>query len=60
MVMKKVKKEGYEYFGSVLTISPHKRADRINIIGENLSKKYGVKFLYSDFKKNNGFKTYSC
>ena len=52
----KAKIEGYEYFGSVLTISPHKRADRINIIGENLSKKYGVKFLYSDFKKNNGFK----
>lgn len=46
----------YEYFGSVLTISPHKNAARINLIGENLSTIYGVKFLYSDFKKNNGFK----
>lgn len=52
----KAKDENYEYFGSVLTISPHKKADRINLIGENLSKKYGIKFLYSDFKKNNGFK----
>ena len=52
----KAKNDNYEYFGSVLTISPHKKADRINLIGENLSKKYGINFLYSDFKKNNGFK----
>lgn len=52
----KAKNSGYEYFGSVLTISPHKNAARINLIGENLSTIYKVKFLYSDFKKNNGFK----
>ena len=52
----RAKEGGFDYFGSVLTISPHKNADRINLIGANLEKIYNIKFLYSDFKKNNGFK----
>ncbi len=41
---------------TVLSISPHKDTSVINSIGLDLEKKYGIKFIESDFKKNNGFK----
>ena len=47
---------GFEYFGTVLSISPHKRADKINEIGLSLGKEYGIKYLEADFKKRDGFK----
>lgn len=52
----KAKQLGYDYFGTVLSISPHKNADWINQIGESLALKYGIHYLYADFKKENGFK----
>lgn len=54
-VAKKAKDLGFEYFGTTLTISPHKNEQIINQIGENLQNKYGVKYLFSDFKKKNGY-----
>ena len=45
-----------EYFATVLSISPHKDAGRINEIGYKLSEKYGVRYLPADFKKRDGFK----
>ena len=50
------RKNNYDYFCSTLTVSPHKNSKLINIIGENISNKYNIKWLYSDFKKNEGFK----
>jgi predicted adenine nucleotide alpha hydrolase (AANH) superfamily ATPase len=50
------KKNGYEYFTTTLSISPHKNAQKLNEIGEKLSEEYGVKYLPSDFKKKNGYK----
>lgn len=50
------KNNNYDYFGSTLTVSPHKNAKMINEIGEKISKKYNIKWLYSDFKKNEGYK----
>lgn len=50
------KKEGFDYFGTVLTISPLKNATKINEIGKELEKKYGANYLYSDFKKKEGYK----
>ncbi len=47
----------YDYFCTTLSISPLKNAAKINEIGNMLSEKYGVKWLPSDFKKKNGFKT---
>lgn len=52
-------KNGYDYFASTLSVSPLKCAERLNKIGEELSKEYGVKYLYNDFKKKNGYKR-SC
>lgn len=38
-----------------LSTSPHKDAEFINKTGEALEKKYGIKFLHSDFKKQDGY-----
>ena len=46
---------GFDYFGTTLTVSPHKDAAVLNKIGEALGQKYGVKWLPSDFKKRNGY-----
>ena len=53
---KLAKLHNYDYFGSTLTVSPHKNAKVINEIGEKISNQYNIKWLYSDFKKNEGFK----
>lgn len=47
---------GYEYFGTTLTISPLKNAEKLNEIGQALEKEYGITWLLSDFKKKNGYK----
>ncbi len=49
------KNNGFDYVTTTLTISPHKDAEYINTKGLELANKYGVKFLPSDFKKENGF-----
>ena len=46
---------GYDYFGTTLTVSPHKNAEVINRIGFALGEQYGVAWLPSDFKKRNGY-----
>lgn len=52
---KKAKEMEYEYFTTVLSISPMKNAQWINEIGEELGKKYGIKFLSGDFKKKSRY-----
>ena len=49
------KEHGFEYFTTTLSVSPHKNADNVNRIGEEAGKKYGVKYLFADFKKKNGY-----
>lgn len=51
----KAKELGFDYFSTVLSISPLKNAQWINEIGEELSEKYGIKFLNGDFKKKNRY-----
>ena len=48
--------KGFDFFGTTLTVSPHKNAELINSIGEKLQNKHKVKFLFSDFKKREGYK----
>ncbi len=50
------KENGFDFFTTTLSISPLKNAAKLNEIGENLEKEYGIKYLYSDFKKQNGYK----
>lgn len=52
----KAKEGKFDYFTTTLSISPHKDAQRLNSIGKILEEEYGVKYLYSDFKKKEGFK----
>lgn len=47
---------GYKYFCTTLTLSPHKNTNWLNEIGKNLDKKYNITYIYSDFKKKNGYK----
>ena len=45
-----------DYFTTTLTISPYKDSEYINKAGEKLQSLYGIKYLFSDFKKRNGYK----
>lgn len=47
---------GMDYFTTTLSISPMKNAGKLNEIGKQLSEEYGISYLYSDFKKKNGYK----
>lgn len=47
---------GFDYFVTTLSISPLKNAQLINRIGSEISEKYGVSYLPSDFKKREGYK----
>lgn len=50
------KNGGFDYFTTTLSISPQKDAAALNAIGKAVSDIYGVDYLYSDFKKKNGYK----
>jgi len=50
---------GAEYFTTTLSISPLKDAQRLNAIGGALAEEYGLRYLFSDFKKKDGYRR-SC
>ena len=50
------KENNFDYFCTSLTVSPHKNSAIINLIGESVSKEVGIKYLYADFKKREGYK----
>ena len=47
---------GFDYFTTTLSISPLKNAQKLNEIGAALSEEFGVPYLFSDFKKKDGYK----
>ena len=53
---KKAKDLNYDYFATTLTVSPYKNSQVLNEIGKILEDKYSIKYLYSDFKKKEGYK----
>lgn len=46
----------FDYFASALTLSPKKNSKKINELGFEIQEFFSVKYLPSDFKKNNGYK----
>ena len=50
------KENNFDYFTTTLTISPLKNSKVLNEIGHELENEYGVNYLYSDFKKKEGYK----
>lgn len=45
-----------DYFTTTLSVSPYKNTAKLNTIGLKLAMEYGIPYLVSDFKKNNGYK----
>ena len=52
----KAKELGYDLFGTTLTVSPYKNSNTLNEIGKELMNEYKVNYLFSDFKKKDGYK----
>lgn len=52
----KAQELGFDYFASALTLSPKKNSQKINQLGFEIQEFFSVRYLPSDFKKNNGYK----
>ena len=50
------KEKGFDYFTTTLSISPLKNAQKLNEIGGEEAERTGVPYLFSDFKKKEGYK----
>lgn len=50
------RENGFDFFTTTLSISPFKNARKLNEIGARLEEEYGVRYLFSDFKKKDGYK----
>lgn len=46
---------GYDWFCTTLSVSPRKDTPGINRLGAEMEKRFGVKWLPSDFKKRGGY-----
>ncbi len=53
------KEKGSAFFGTTLSLSPHKNAHIINRIGKEIENEWSVRYYEADFKKKDGFKI-SC
>ena len=51
MTAKKAAELGFEYYTSTLFVSPYQNHELMKGIFEETGKKYGVKFLYRDFRE---------
>ena len=49
------KEGGWDWFATTLTLSPYKNAEWLNEIGEEIGGRYGLNYLYTDFKKKGGY-----
>lgn len=56
---KAAKDGGFDYFTTTLSISPHKNAQVLNELGREIAEATGTSYLFSDFKKKNGYRR-SC
>lgn len=50
------KEKNFDFFTTTLTISPYKDSELLNSIGKEMAEKYQIKYLFSDFKKHEGYK----
>ena len=46
---------GFTLFCTTLSISPHKNAELLMSVGEEIAERYGIRYLPSDFKKKGGY-----
>lgn len=45
------KKGGFDAFTTTMLVSPYQKHDWVKVVGEEASQKYGVPFLYRDFRE---------
>ncbi len=50
------KQNSFDFFTTTLSISPLKNAQKLNETGRELENEYKVRYLFSDFKKKEGYK----
>ena len=48
--VKYAKENGYDSFSTTLLVSPYQKHEEIKKLGEKLEQKYGIKFVYRDFR----------
>ncbi len=48
-------RNGFGYYCTTLSVSPHKNSGWINRLGQEFGEKQSVQWLFSDFKKKNGY-----
>ncbi len=48
--VKYAKEHGYDAFTSTLFVSPYQQHDKLKEVCEQLAEKYGIEFLYRDFR----------
>ena len=48
--------QGFDFFTTVMSLSPWKKAGALNRIGRMFGRRHGVSFLEADFKKKDGFR----
>jgi predicted adenine nucleotide alpha hydrolase (AANH) superfamily ATPase len=53
---RKASELGFDYFTTIMSISPWKKADILNRIGSMFARRYGIRFFEANFKKKDGFK----
>jgi len=53
---RKASELSFDYFTTIMSISPWKKADILNRIGSMFARRYGIRFLEANFKKKDGFK----
>lgn len=58
-VAQRASEDGFDAYASTLTISPHKDAELVNKIGHEFADFYGLKFIDTVWRKNEGYKK-SC
>jgi predicted adenine nucleotide alpha hydrolase (AANH) superfamily ATPase len=47
---------GFDYFTTVMSLSPWKKADVLNRIGRMFGRRFRVRFFEADFKEKDGFR----
>jgi len=50
------KEGGFNAFAAVLTVSPHKDAAMVNRLGTEAGEEYGIEYIPTNLKKQDGFK----
>jgi len=50
------REKGFDFFTTTLSISPLKNAQKLNEIGGEEAERVGTPYLFSDFKKREGYK----